>query len=132
MSGQNMKMLRWRRGRRFFMELLLTAVGCTAAAGIVLVLLALLGFSPWHILLLWYRGAAADRYAVADTLTKACPLLLTGLAAAVTFRAGVFNIGAQGQLLAGAAMAVAVCTRLMNPHTSPLVGISACLLGGAV
>ncbi|MFN8570424.1 MAG: ABC transporter permease [Gemmatimonadaceae bacterium] len=42
------------------------------------------------------------------TIVRAVPLLLTGLAVALAFRAGVMNIGAEGQLLIGAAAAVAV------------------------
>jgi len=106
--------------------------GCAMAAGVVLLMLGLLGFAPDHVLWLWYRGSFGSRYALADTFTKACPLLLTGLAAAVTFRAGVFNIGAQGQLLMGAAMAVAMSTRWLSPHTAPWVGIPLCLLVGAM
>jgi ABC-type uncharacterized transport system permease subunit len=47
-------------------------------------------------------------FAWSETLTRAVPLLLTGLAAAVAFRARLFNIGAEGQLYAGALAAVAV------------------------
>ena len=39
------------------------------------------------------------------TLVRATPLLITGLAVAIAFRAGIWNIGAEGQLLAGAVMA---------------------------
>lgn len=120
------------RGQRILLDALLTIGGCVAAAGVVLLLLAFMGFAPGHVLDLWYRGSMGSRYALADTLTKACPLLLTGLAAAVTFRAGVFNIGAQGQLLVGAALAVALSTRWLPPDTSPWIGIPLCLLAGAI
>ena len=43
-----------------------------------------------------------------ETLTRATPLILTGLSAAIAFRARLFNIGAEGQLYAGALAAVAV------------------------
>ena len=49
----------------------------------------------------------------ATALLKATPLLLTGLAVAICFRCGVWNIGAEGQLLAGALFATAVATRLL-------------------
>jgi ABC-type uncharacterized transport system ATPase subunit len=55
----------------------------------------------------WVRREAARAYA-RETLTRATPLILTGLAAAVAFRARLFNIGAEGQLYAGALAAVAV------------------------
>ena len=44
-------------------------------------------------------------YPLTETLTVATPLILAGLGVAVAFRAGLFNIGAQGQLLIGAALA---------------------------
>ncbi len=53
-------------------------------------------------------GGFGSRFAVAETLTRATPLILTGLAAAVAFRSRLYNIGAEGQLYAGAIAAVAV------------------------
>jgi simple sugar transport system permease protein len=54
------------------------------------------------------EGGFGSRLAITETLTRATPLILTGLAAAVAFRARLFNIGAEGQLYAGALAAVAV------------------------
>ena len=54
------------------------------------------------------EGGFGSRFAWSETLTRATPLILTGLAAAVAFRARLFNIGAEGQLYAGALAAVAV------------------------
>ena len=54
------------------------------------------------------EGGFGSRFALTETLTRATPLILTGLAAAVAFRARLFNIGAEGQLYAGALAAVAV------------------------
>lgn len=45
---------------------------------------------------------------LADALVRATPLMLTGLSVALAFKGGVFNIGAEGQLLAGAAVSTAV------------------------
>jgi ABC-type uncharacterized transport system permease subunit len=53
-------------------------------------------------------GAFGSRFAIAETLTRASPLILTGLAAAVAFRARLYNIGAEGQLYLGALAAIAV------------------------
>ncbi len=55
-----------------------------------------------------FDGGFGSRFAWSETLTRATPLILTGLAAAVAFRAHVYNIGAEGQLYAGALAAVAV------------------------
>ncbi|MBK1613390.1 ABC transporter permease [Rubrivivax gelatinosus] len=59
-----------------------------------------------YVLLL--EGGFGSRFAITETLTRATPLIFTGLAAAVAFRARLFNIGAEGQLYAGALAAVAV------------------------
>jgi len=54
------------------------------------------------------EGGFGSRFAWTETLTRATPLIFTGLAAAVAFRARLFNIGAEGQLYLGALAAVAV------------------------
>ena len=54
------------------------------------------------------EGGFGTRFAWSETLTRATPLIFTGLAAAVAFKARLFNIGAEGQLYAGALAAVAV------------------------
>ena len=54
------------------------------------------------------RGGFGSVFAVSETLTRAIPLMLTGLAAAAAFKARLFNIGAEGQLYVGALASVAV------------------------
>lgn len=53
-------------------------------------------------------GGFGSRFAWTETLTRATPLIFTGLAAALAFRAKLYNIGAEGQLYLGALAAVAV------------------------
>jgi len=62
------------------------------------------GGAYWKLL----EGAAGSGFALSETLTRATPLILTGLAVAVAFRAKLYNIGAEGQLYVGALAAVAV------------------------
>jgi ABC-type uncharacterized transport system permease subunit len=57
---------------------------------------------------LLFEGAFGSRFAFSETLTRATPLMLTGLACAVAFRARFYNIGAEGQLYLGALAAVLV------------------------
>src|SRR5687768_11326999 len=57
---------------------------------------------------LLFKGGFGSVFALSETLTRAIPLILTGLAATVAFKARLFNIGAEGQLFAGALAAVAV------------------------
>jgi simple sugar transport system permease protein len=88
-----------------------------------------------------FRGATYDpsaaspagQWGIFETLTQATPLILTGLAVAIAFRAGLFNIGGQGQIIAGAAAAGWVGFGLHLPAVIhlPLV-IIAGFVGGAV
>lgn len=81
------------------------------------------------------NGAFGSWYAFGSgTLVRATPLILTGLAVAIAFRAGVFNIGADGQLLIGAAAASAVALgapTLPAIVLLPLVLVAAAVAGGA-
>ena len=54
------------------------------------------GFEPLGVYRLMVEEAFGGERRIAATLTAATPLLLTGLAAAVAFRAGIFNVGAEG------------------------------------
>ena len=93
------------RVRRY--EALLIALGAlvlTAAAGAVL--LALGGHHPGEAAAAMVRGAFGSRGTfLSITLVRSIPLIVSGLAVALAFRAGVWNIGAEGQLYAGAAAA---------------------------
>ena len=66
------------------------------------------------------KGAAGSRFALIETLTRATPLIFTGLAAAVAFRAKLWNIGAEAQLYIGAVATVVLGTGLL-PLPAPLL-----------
>lgn len=78
-----------------------------------------------------FEGAFGSWYAFGSgTLVRATPLILTGLAVALAFRAGVFNIGADGQFIVGAAAAT---TAALEMHSLPAyVLLPALLFVGAV
>lgn len=79
----------------------------------------------------FFGGAFGSWYAFGSgTLVRATPLILTGLSVAIAFRAGVFNIGAEGQFLMGAAAATAVA--LFAPTLPAAVLIPALLIAGAI
>jgi simple sugar transport system permease protein len=82
------------------------AVGFTLLIASLLVLWAGAPVGQTYALLL--KGGFGSVFALSETLTRAIPLMLTGLAAAVAFRARLFNIGAEGQLYVGAMAAVVV------------------------
>lgn len=87
-------------------------------------LLAVSGYPVRDSLTALWQGAFGSWSVLASgTLVRATPLLFTGLAVAVAFRAGILNIGAEGQLLIGAAAATAVAV-----HLSPAFGVAGLLL----
>src|SRR5207249_4196761 len=61
-----------------------------------------------------FRGAFVSPYDITETLIQTIPLVLAGLAVAVAFRTGLFNIGAESQLLIGAVAAGAVGARFAD------------------
>jgi general nucleoside transport system permease protein len=65
-------------------------------------LLSLVGQDPVRAFSALLSGALGSDGRLGETLVNTVPLILTGLAVAVGFRAGLFNIGAEGQLLLGA------------------------------
>jgi len=78
-------------------------------------------------------GAFLKKGALSETLVAAIPLILTGLAVALGFRAGLFNIGAEGQYLIGAVCGVYVAYAFeMPPILHAIVALVAGALGGAL
>ena len=63
------------------------------------ILIILAGVNPIESYIKLFVGAFGSKNAIAETLARATPLILTGLAAAIAFRAKFWNIGAEGQLL---------------------------------
>lgn len=76
------------------------------------------------------RGSVGSIYAVSETLTAAAPLVLAGLGLALGFRAGLFNIGAEGQVVIGGLAAVVAGFSLSGMPA--LIALPAALLAGAV
>lgn len=94
-------------------------------------LLAATGYPVAYSLRALWSGAFGSWSVFASgTLVRATPLLFAGLAVVMAFRAGILNIGAEGQLLAGAVAATAVCTVL--PTGMGALGLVLALLSGAL
>jgi general nucleoside transport system permease protein len=91
------------------LALLLAPIGAIAFTLLISSLLVLwAGAPPGQTYGLLFNGGFGSVFALSETLTRATPLILTGLAATVAFKARLYNIGAEGQLYAGALAAVAV------------------------
>ncbi|WP_319519208.1 ABC transporter permease [uncultured Martelella sp.] len=106
-------------------------IAVAAALGIAGILIALAGApvleAYWKILV----GAFGSKLSITETLTRATPLILTGLAAAVAFRARLWNIGAEGQFYLGAIATAAVGARITE-GMAPVIQIPILLAAGAV
>jgi simple sugar transport system permease protein len=88
-----------------------TALGATVAIASFLAMLA--GANPFSVFGLILNGAFGSKFAILETLNRATPLIFTGLAVAVAFRAKFWNIGAEAQLYAGALLTVLLGTGLL-------------------
>jgi simple sugar transport system permease protein len=73
-------------------------------------------------------GAFGSFNGIVNTLSNAAPLILAGLAVGIGFKAGLFNIGAQGQFLAGAVSATVVAISLNQ--APQLVAVPLSVLAG--
>ena len=96
------------------------------AIAVLLVCAIPFGHPPREIAAALFEGSIGSTFAIAATVIKAVPLLLTGLSIVVAFRAGVWNIGAEGQFIAGALAAF-----VMAPFGTT-AAILAAIAGGAV
>jgi len=71
------------------------------------VVILLIGQDPIVAYAALFKGAFGSKLAIASVIIKTTPLILTGLAVGFGFRAGLFNIGAEGQMVMGAMIATA-------------------------
>lgn len=112
-----------------------TTLAIAGAMIAIPVLLRLLGFEAAPAMSALWSGSIGSSYALTSgTLVRATPLILTGLSVALAFRAGVFNIGSEGQLLVGAAAATAVglFSGLARSHFAPVLALLAGLVAGGI
>jgi ABC-type uncharacterized transport system permease subunit len=94
------------------------------------VVLAATGHEPLGVYRLMASEAFGGERRIAATLTAATPLLLTGLAAAVAFRSGIFNVGAEGCFYLGGMVAAVLGFALGD--WPPMLLIPVALAGAAV
>ena len=93
------------------------------------ILVALLGQNPFAVYALLLRGSLSGWPNLAVTLQLTTPLIFTGLAVAVAFRSGIWNIGVEGQMLMGALLAGIVGYAVPLPDA---LEVPACLLAAIV
>ena len=100
-------------------------IGAVLAAAVIgAIMLAALGASPLEGYWALIEGAFGGGRKLADSALKAMPLLLVGVGITVSFRAGVINIGGEGQIIAGAILStlfVMALPGIPRPILLPLV-----------
>ena len=121
-------------GRAEFEDIVVVPVLAVLVAIILggLIMLAT-GVSPANIgkaFVALFNGSFGSLNAVSETLTAAAPLTLAGLGIAIAFRAGLFNIGAEGQVIVGGVAAVVVGFSFAG--MPPIIHVPLALLAGAV
>ncbi len=88
--------------RRFDIESALVPVLAVVAAMLVgMALIGMIGYDPFYAYTALIEGAVGSPSAIGSTLLRAAPITLTGLSVMIAFRAGLFNIGGNGQAIIG-------------------------------
>ncbi|MDO5136296.1 MAG: ABC transporter permease [Eubacteriales bacterium] len=103
--------------------------------GVSFSLLPLLGVDPGESLVIMLRETFSDTFTMGNILVKTTPLILTSLAFAFTYKANLYNIGAQGQFYVGCICATSISLGLQGVLPGPLVLVLAFLgsiLGGGL
>ncbi len=114
------------------------AVASAVSFAIGAVFILAIGRSPVDVYGLFFSQTFGNPYGVGQVLFRATPLMFTGLAAAIGFRGGLFNIGAEGQLTVGAFLTALVgCSGAWIPSgllmpAAIIAGIAGGALWGAI
>ena len=113
-----------------FQRLAIATAATTLALLIGLVIVAAAGYDPLQFASQLIAGAFGDGNAIARTLKFTTIFILTGVSVAIAFRAGVFNIGVQGQFVVGGFATVLSILWLapMLPE-GPVGGVGLMLIG---
>lgn len=115
-------------------DALLPVAATLLALGVGAILLLLLGVNPLVAYSAMLKGAFGTVSGLTQTLAKATPLLLVALGICIAFRAGVINIGGEGQIILGAiaAAALALAFPTMPGLLLIVAALAASLLAGGV
>ncbi|WP_347355979.1 ABC transporter permease [Bdellovibrio sp.] len=104
--------------------------------GLTLALLLTLfaGENPWNVFTILVRSAFGSMYDLGLTLSYTTPLIFCGLSVAIGFHAGLFNIGAEGQMTMAVVTAAAV--GVLFPQVpfplAPILAVLAALAAGGL
>jgi len=114
------------RYRRFLVSCVAVAVALVVAGALI----ALLGYNPVTAYIMMAQGAFGSAYAFSVTAVRSAPLLIIGLGFLIGYRAGLFNVGGEGQLYVGATGATLV--GLVPIHVPAIIHLPLALLASFV
>lgn len=114
----------------FLKQMRIPVLGILMALAFGAVLMLFVDIDPWQAYSVMLRGSLGGRVQISETLVRATPILLTGLAYAFAYRCGLFNIGAEGQLYIGALAATIVA--VLIPPMPIFIHLPLALLAGFV
>lgn len=110
-------------------DLVPPALGLALAVLVGNVLILAVGGSPLRVWSILLAGTWGNSYGIGQVLFKATPLALAGLSVAVAYRAGLFNVGAEGQLSFGA-LTTTLAGLALPAGTPWVVALPICVLAG--
>jgi simple sugar transport system permease protein len=93
------------------------------------IFISLSGANPVEAFMVMLKGAFGEKREILETLLRSTPLILTGLATVIAFRAQIWSIGQEGQLLGGAMLAYELY-RIFQPILAGPALIMVIVLGG--
>jgi general nucleoside transport system permease protein len=93
------------------------------------IVLVAIGQSPWQVLTLLIKGAFGSAAGISYTLYYATTFVFTGLAVAVAYHCGLFNIGAEGQAMMGG-LGAALAALALGPSAPAWIVLPAMVLAG--
>lgn len=117
---------------RDYLLSLLAAVTLAFLLGVAIMLVC--GYDPLRCYAALFQGALGKPRALGNTLAKTIPLCLCGLAMSVAAKAGIFNVGGEGQLYVGALAAAVVGARVTGvpPWMVTVLALLAAVLAGGL
>jgi general nucleoside transport system permease protein len=121
-------MMRISVSRSTVLAIAIPMIAVALALATAAILLAVTGANPWTAYQSMFSAALGSVYSLSTTVVKSVPRLLPALGIAIALRAGLWNIGAEGQIYVGAVAATAVT--MFGPNLGFPGNVLLALLGG--
>jgi general nucleoside transport system permease protein len=120
--------------KRWQIDVLVFVISLALAFVIGGILMACMGIPPLQAYRQMLGGAFGSAYGLSETLVKAIPLMIMGLAVAIAFRMVLWNIGAEGQYCIGALFACGIALAMPKHHGALMIPLifAAGFFGGAL